>query len=89
MVRRGLACCALLREPDMLPPLTTPVRPSTHDATGLDFVWPFLLRYPKDRIAVIDEVCARAVPCCAVLCPEAVAADEGVLALCQVPLRKL
>jgi hypothetical protein len=24
---------------------------------GLDFVWPFLLRYPKQQIAVIDEVC--------------------------------
>ena len=24
---------------------------------GLDFVWPFLLHYPRDRIAVIDDVC--------------------------------
>ncbi len=24
---------------------------------GLDFVWPFLLRYPRDRIAVVDQVC--------------------------------
>jgi len=24
---------------------------------GLDFTWPFLLRYPKRHIAVIDEVC--------------------------------
>ncbi|PSC68261.1 Sorbitol dehydrogenase [Micractinium conductrix] len=34
------------------------IRPSLYNAYvgwGLDFVWPFLLRYPKDRIAVIDE----------------------------------
>ena len=24
---------------------------------GLDFVWPYLLGYPADRLAVIDEVC--------------------------------
>lgn len=24
---------------------------------GLDFVWPFLLKYPRNRIAVIDDVC--------------------------------
>jgi len=24
---------------------------------GLDFTWPFLLRYPRKRIGVIDEVC--------------------------------
>ena len=24
---------------------------------GLDFVWPFLMHYPRDRIGVIDEVC--------------------------------
>ena len=24
---------------------------------GLDFVWPFLLRYPRDKIAVVDQVC--------------------------------
>lgn len=24
---------------------------------GLDFTWPFLMRYPRRRIAVIDEVC--------------------------------
>ena len=24
---------------------------------GLDFVWPFLLKYPKDKIAVLDDVC--------------------------------
>ena len=24
---------------------------------GLDHVWPFLMRYPRDRIAVIDAVC--------------------------------
>ena len=24
---------------------------------GLDWIWPFLLGYPQDRIAVIDEVC--------------------------------
>ena len=32
---------------------------------GLDFVWPFLLRYPRDKIAVVDEVgqlCACGVP---------------------------
>ncbi|KFM26396.1 hypothetical protein F751_4889 [Auxenochlorella protothecoides] len=34
--------------------------PTLYDAYtgwGLDFVWPFLLKYPKNRIAVIDEVC--------------------------------
>ncbi|KDD75400.1 hypothetical protein H632_c702p0, partial [Helicosporidium sp. ATCC 50920] len=24
---------------------------------GLDYVWPFLLNYPRDKVAVIDEVC--------------------------------
>ena len=24
---------------------------------GLDFVWPFLLRYPRDSIAIVDAVC--------------------------------
>ena len=24
---------------------------------GLDWVWPFLLGYPQDKIAVIDDVC--------------------------------
>ncbi|KAL4430961.1 hypothetical protein ABPG75_006217 [Micractinium tetrahymenae] len=36
------------------------VRPSLHDAYtgwGLDFVWPFLLQYPRDRVAVIDDAC--------------------------------
>eukprot|EP00887_Chlorella_sp_A99_P005466 scaffold1.g5466.t1 len=36
------------------------IRPTLHDAYvgwGLDFVWPFLLKYPKDKIAVIDQVC--------------------------------
>ncbi len=23
---------------------------------GLDFVWPFLLKYPRNKIAVIDQV---------------------------------
>lgn len=24
---------------------------------GLDFIWPFIMGYPRDRIAVIDDVC--------------------------------
>lgn len=24
---------------------------------ALDFIWPYLLRYPRDEIAVIDAVC--------------------------------
>ena len=28
---------------------------------GLDFVWPFLLKYPRDKTAVIDEVAPLAV----------------------------
>lgn len=36
------------------------IRPSLYNAFfgwGLDFVWPFLLHYPLDKIAVVDEVC--------------------------------
>ena len=29
----------------------------TRAPAGLDFVWPFVLGYPRDRIAVIDAVC--------------------------------
>ena len=31
--------------------------PHTH-MPGLDFVWPFLLRYPRDKIAVVDQASA-------------------------------
>ncbi|KAH7624396.1 hypothetical protein Ndes2526B_g00590 [Nannochloris sp. 'desiccata'] len=34
----------------------------TYVGWGLDSVWPALLHYPKDRIAVIDAVCMRHVP---------------------------
>lgn len=36
------------------------IRPSLHNAHvgwGLDFIWPYLLHYPRDKIAVIDQVC--------------------------------
>jgi hypothetical protein len=29
----------------------------TQSPAGLDFVWPFLLHYPTNRIAVIDDIC--------------------------------
>ncbi len=25
--------------------------------TALDYIWPFLLRYPADEIGIIDSVC--------------------------------
>lgn len=28
-----------------------------HTGHGLDWVWPFLLGYPQEKIAYIDEVC--------------------------------
>ncbi len=28
-----------------------------HAGHGLDWVWPFLLGYPQDKIAAIDDVC--------------------------------
>ena len=24
---------------------------------GLDFVWPYLMKYPRDKVAVVDAVC--------------------------------
>jgi hypothetical protein len=63
----ALACPAARHQagpPDAMP--DTP-HPSSHACyraclplphpAGLDFVWPFLLHYPRDRIAVIDDVC--------------------------------
>lgn len=38
------------------------ILPSLYNAYtgwGLDFIWPFLLRYPRAKIAVIDEVCMQ------------------------------
>lgn len=39
----------------------SPRRPApscpTNARWGLDFVWPYLLHYPRDKIGVIDEVC--------------------------------
>ncbi len=38
------------------------IKPSlynTHTGWGLDFTWPFLLRYPDKHIGVIDDVCMR------------------------------
>lgn len=32
--------------------------PLPRPAAGLDIVWPFLLGYPKDSVAVIDSICA-------------------------------
>ena len=31
--------------------------PHCAEGHGLDWIWPYLLGYPQDRIAVIDEVC--------------------------------
>jgi hypothetical protein len=41
----------------------------TYVGWGLDSVWPALLHFPKDRVAVIDRVCmvSRA-PCCVHAC---------------------
>jgi hypothetical protein len=33
------------------------VHPPPWAGWGLDWVWPYLLRYPRDSIAVIDEIC--------------------------------
>jgi hypothetical protein len=36
------------------------VRPTLYNAFtgwGLDFVWPFMMRYPRRRVAVLDEIC--------------------------------
>lgn len=39
------------------PPSPSPTPQSNKTGWGLDFVWPFLLKYPTNRIAVLDEVC--------------------------------
>lgn len=40
--------------------LDTLIRDTLTEAyTGwsLDFVWPFLLKYPRDKVAIVDAVC--------------------------------
>lgn len=40
--------------------LNTTVRETLTEAYtgwGLDFVWPFLLKFPRDKIAIVDSVC--------------------------------
>ncbi|GAB4822225.1 hypothetical protein N2152v2_009271 [Parachlorella kessleri] len=42
---------------DLYNGLIAPSCYNAHFGWALDFVWPFLLRYPQDKVAVIDEVC--------------------------------
>jgi hypothetical protein len=41
------------------------IRPSiaeAHTGWGLDFIWPFLAGWPKDKVAVMDAVCMEHAP---------------------------
>ena len=42
---------------DMFDGLIGPSLYNAYTGWGLDMLWPFKLRYPKNQIAVIDEVC--------------------------------
>ena len=28
-----------------------------HTGWALDFIWPYLLKFPKDKVAIVDETC--------------------------------
>lgn len=44
-------------EIDFFKHVVTPSLWNAHTGWGLDFIWPYLLRYPTNKIAVLDEVC--------------------------------